>query len=89
MKNIIIILLVLNCLISGVTLNDNLYAMQGTVIDIETDNDIIIIETTNGHMWSFEGIEDWCINDNCIVIFDTKGTTDIIDDEIVRTIYIA
>lgn len=66
---------------------DNLYLTKGTVTDINTTKDIVTIVTVDGQLFSFKGVEDWLINDGCVLSFDNKGTTDIKDDIIIDILY--
>lgn len=63
----------------------NLYPQTATVVNIE--NDKVIIEDFSGFLWSFEGAEDWEVNDVCALIMDSCGTKDILDDKIVSVKY--
>ena len=54
---------------------------NATVIDLE-DN-LVVIETEDGNIWDFEG-DGYQIGDEITVRFDTNGTEDVTDDEIVR-----
>ena len=45
------------------------------------------VEDTTGNLWSFNGAEDWEINDTCALIMDDNSTKDIRDDIIISTRY--
>lgn len=66
---------------------DNLYLTKGTVIDINTTKDIVTVVTVDGQLFSFKGVEDWLINDDCVLSFDNKGNTDVKDDIIIDILY--
>lgn len=66
---------------------DNLYIMETRVIEFEEHADIVVVEAKSGHMYAFHGIEDWEINDRCVLLMDDCGTESITDDVIVRTYY--
>lgn len=66
---------------------DNLYIMETRVIEFEEEVDIVVVETKSGDMYAFYGIEDWEINDRCILLMNDCGTESITDDVIVRTYY--
>lgn len=61
----------------------HLYPITTTVTEIE--NNIVTVEDSNGNLWSFNGAEDWEINDSCALIMDDSNTKDIRDDVIIST----
>lgn len=63
----------------------HLYPLSTTVTEIE--NDTVTVEDSNGNLWSFDGAEDWEINDSCALIMDDNNTKDIRDDVIISTRY--
>lgn len=63
----------------------HLYPLSTVVTEI--NNDIVTVEDSNGNLWSFNGAEDWEINDSCALIMDDNNTKDIRDDVIVSTRY--
>lgn len=66
---------------------DNLYIMETIVVDFEEASDLVVVETETGNLYTFYGIEDWELNDRCILVMDDCGTESIKDDEIIRTFY--
>lgn len=77
---------VLACKIPEPDVN-NLYIMETKVIDFEEESDLVVTECETGKLYTFPGIEDWCIGDNCILVMDNCGTESIKDDKIIRTFY--
>lgn len=63
----------------------HLYPLTTTVTQI--NNDTVTVEDSNGNLWSFNGAEDWEINDSCALIMDDNNTKDIRDDVIISTRY--
>lgn len=63
----------------------HLYPLTTTVTQI--NNDTVTVEDSNGNLWSFDGAEDWEINDSCALIMDDNNTKDIRDDVIISTRY--
>ena len=63
----------------------HLYPLSTTVTEIK--NDTVTVEDTNGNLWSFNGAEDWEINDTCALIMNDNNTKDICDDVIISTRY--
>lgn len=66
---------------------EHLYPLSTIVYDVCEENDIVTIEDFNGNLWQFSGVEDWRKGDICAVIFDSKGTEEIKDDEIIKVRY--
>lgn len=66
---------------------DNLYIMETKVIEFEEATDCVVVEAKSGDMYAFYGIEDWEINDRCVLLLDNHGTESVEDDVIVRTYY--
>jgi len=66
---------------------DNLYIMETVVYEFSHETDEVIVETKTGNLYAFYGIEDWEINDRCVLLMDDMGTESIEDDEIIRTFY--
>ena len=66
---------------------DNLYIMETIVYELDHETDEVVCETETGNLYAFYGIEDWEINDRCILLMDDMGTENIEDDEIIRTYY--
>lgn len=65
----------------------NLYPLQTTVTEINYSTDTVTVIDPSGNLWSFTGIEDWQVNDSCILIMDSNGTEDMTDDIILSETY--
>lgn len=65
----------------------NLYPKSGTVIYVDKDGDVILIEDLAGHRWIYGGAEDWLEGDMVSMIMNSNGTEKIKDDEIVVVKY--
>lgn len=63
----------------------HLYPLSTTVTEI--NNNTVTVEDSNGNLWSFDGAEDWEINDSCALIMNDNNTKDIRDDVIISTRY--
>lgn len=96
----LIFLTVMICIISAketeatpTTFVETYYPDCGTVTSVivtdknEPWNSEIIFETMNGNIFSFYGGEDLEVGDVIAVIFDDKGTPEVIDDEVVGVRY--
>ena len=66
---------------------DNLYLSKGKVISVIEELDKVSVIDGDGEVFQFYGMEDWLVNDDCIMLMDNNGTSDIKDDIIVKTIY--
>lgn len=66
---------------------DSVYAELGVIVSFDYDNDEVFAVDANGNIWSFYEIEDWFIGDYVVMVFDTKGTDGVFDDEIIRVFY--
>lgn len=64
---------------------NHLYPLTTTVTEV--NNDTVTVEDSNGNLWSFNGAEDWEINDSCALIMNDNNTKDIRDDVIISTRY--
>ena len=73
------------CQIYNANKFSHLYPLTTTVTEI--NNDTVTVEDSNGNLWSFDGAEDWEINDSCALIMNDNNTKDIRDDVIISTRY--
>ena len=65
---------------------EQLYLMSTVVTEIDTKSNSVIVENVNnGHVYAFSGIEDWKVDDICILLMDNNNTTDVRDDIIIKT----
>lgn len=63
----------------------NTYPATMEVTDIE--NDVVTIQTSTGIVYQFTGAEDLVVGDLVSLIMDSKGTKEILDDEILQVRY--
>ena len=75
-------------LIMGGKPQSDFYPLAATIVEIDAENDIVYCVDTNGFEWSFYDIDDWQINDCCVMVMNDKGTEIIFDDEIVSVRYL-
>lgn len=66
---------------------DNLYIRSTVVTEFIYETDEVVVEDNHGNMYAFYGIEDWCVEDKCILLMNTNGTNNITDDIIIRAFY--
>ncbi len=74
-------------LINLTLFHNHLYAETTLVVHVSESSDTVTVEDFNGNLWQFKGIDDWYVGDVCSVLFDSKGTSEIKDDEIVKVKY--
>lgn len=66
---------------------ENVRATTAVITGFNFTDDTVICADSAGNIWEFAGIEDWEFGDVVTLIFDTRGTEEISDDEIVRATY--
>lgn len=69
------------------TENGHLYPATMVVIHINESEDLVTVETAEGHTYQFHGAEDYAPLDAVSIIMDSNGTEDITDDKIVKVQY--
>lgn len=88
---IAIILSIFNYTNTNAAITDDysrLYIRPTKVVNFDFSQDIVTCKDSQGNLWEFIGIEDWELEDTCVLLFDNKGTLDTFkDDVIVRTYY--
>lgn len=88
MKKILFILLFILITLAFVScLKPTYYVLTTVVVELDTENDVVICEDFNGNLWEFEGCEDWVIGDIASLLMNDKGTEKIYDDTIIDTRY--
>lgn len=90
MKNTLSALIIV-CLLASVLFGSMAFAMTyepHTEVRyckvVEIDNDIIVLETTDGNLWEYETNNDFWLDEIVKVRFDNMGTESIYDDEIIN-----
>lgn len=63
------------------------YPKSATVVELESSTDTVVLEDRSGNLWTFEGIEDWMVDDHCAMVMCDNGTAEITDDIICKVIY--
>ena len=72
---------------NNITNINNLYLTEGIVTDIDKNKDTVTVLTVDGELFTFKGVEDWLVDDGCVLSFDSKGTKDFKDDTIIDILY--
>ena len=67
--------------------NGNLYAETAIVREIDYATDTVTVECFNGNLFSFSDCDDWAEGDICSMLMDSKGTSEVTDDEILSVKY--
>lgn len=62
------------------------YPQTFIVSEIDQDNDIIYLETFSGMVYTWEGSEDWEVNDIAAAIMNDNGTPDNITDDTIEVL---
>ena len=71
-----------------ISVNFRYYSTFGRVIGYDRPSDTLYVETVDGNIWEYCGVEDWEYDDLCSIVFCDNGTDEIEDDEIVYMRYI-
>ena len=64
-----------------------IYPVTMQVVDIDTREDLVTIQTATGFLYEFSGSEDYNCGDLVSVIMFSNGTQDITDDTILCVRY--
>ena len=62
------------------------YALDATIIECDSAEDVVTCEDSTGNLWEFYGVEDWEPGTAVTLIMHTNGTESIYDD-IITTVY--
>lgn len=65
----------------------SIYPVTGTVTEVDKASDTVTFTTTNGHMFTLNGCEDWASNDLVSAIMYDNGTPQVYDDIILSARY--
>ena len=71
-----------------ISVNFRYYSTVGRVVGYDRPSDTLYVETVDGNVWEYGGVEDWEYDDLCSIVFCDNGTDEIEDDEIVYMRYI-
>jgi hypothetical protein len=88
-KTIVTLILIVTLLFAVVPAQAfELYAIAGRIIDFDYEEDIVFFVDGAGLVWSFYGIEDWCIGDIVACVMTDNETPYVFDDEILSISYV-
>lgn len=65
-----------------------IYPLAGTVLETDSLFDLVTFRDHAGHLWQFEGVEDWQPGDDLIAVMDSRNTDDPTDDVIISLRYV-
>lgn len=65
----------------------DIYPTTFEVYALDRKHDIIILQDYNGEIFTWKGIEDWCLGDVASALMNDNGTETITDDEILMLRY--
>jgi hypothetical protein len=86
-KNIITITAIIALVIAFIAINSishaNAYTRTAEGIIIEVNDEVVAVETADGHVWEFEG-KGFTINQNVKVVFSNNGSPDFVRDDIIQ-----
>lgn len=88
--SIVVIAVVLFLLLITGTVKDTIkvmYPETAIVVGLDYDSDIVTVRNYNGHLWEFNGCEDYAIDDVVGMIMFDNGTREISDDQIIDVRY--
>jgi len=72
----------------ALVLSLGIYPAAGTVTQTDRAADLVTVQTACGHVWQFEGVEDWIPGDGCALLMSDNGTPgDVTDDVIINARY--
>lgn len=70
------------CVVKNIS-KTNAYTRSAEGIIIEVNDEVVVVETADGHVWEFEG-EGFTINQNVKVVFSNNGSPDFVRDDIIQ-----
>ena len=70
------------CVVKNIS-KTNAYARTAEGIIIEVNDEVVAVETADGHVWEFE-VEVFTINQNVKVVFSNNGSPDFVRDDIIQ-----
>lgn len=67
----------------ALVLSLGIYPAAGTVTELDHAADLVTVQTASGHVWQFEGVEDWQTGDACALLMNDAGTPDDVTDDLI------
>jgi hypothetical protein len=73
--------------IAGIAINSishaNAYTRTAEGIIIEVNDEVVAVETADGHVWEFEG-EGFEVGQTVDVVFSNNGSTNCVKDDMIK-----
>lgn len=82
MKQAISITISAFALVAAIIAANLIYPMTFIITEVDEAEDVVYMENYFGHVYTFEGVEDWWPGDMVSCIMWTEGTPEITDDVI-------
>lgn len=88
---IAIILLVAALAVAGLTIAHsvnkvNAYTRIDNGIIIEVNDNVVVVETTDGNLWEFEG-EGYEVGTEVRILFSNNGSVDCVKDDMIQKVW--
>lgn len=64
-----------------------IYANCAVVVEISTMTDTVVCRDDLGHLWTFNGVEDWELGDGVAMVMFNNGTGIVYDDIIISATF--
>lgn len=88
MKKFVLVLVLVLCMVWGSACAE-MYPELYKVIEVNHETDMVVLVSGSGHLWVWEGAEDWMVDDLAVGIVEDWDTEDLFDDEILTLRYCA
>ena len=83
----IIVLVIAFIAIAGIAINSishaNAYTRTAEGIIIEVNDEVVAVETADGHVWEFEG-EGFEVGQTVDIVFSNNGSPDCVKDDMIK-----
>lgn len=70
------------CIVKNIS-KTNAYTRSAEGIIIEVNDEVVVVETADGHVWEFEG-EGFEVGQTVNVVFSNNGSPDCVKDDIIQ-----
>lgn len=66
---------------------ENIYPETAIIQEVNTDTDLVMVQTLSGNIFEFYGVEDYSTGDIVSMIIDSGSTPEVTDDKILSVKY--
>ena len=70
------------CVVKNIS-KTNAYTRSAEGIIIEVNDEVVVVETADGHVWEFEG-EGFEVGQTVKVVFSNNGSPDCVKDDMIK-----